>query len=182
MNKRFIESMKESMSVSTQDVVISGLLIATDVVLTRFVSIQAWQFRIGFGFVPIVLAGMMLGPFKAGIVAALADVLGATLFPAGTFFPGFTLTACFVGVLYGIFLYKKQNKVRIILPVLIHQCILSLILNTLWLSILYGSPFLPLFASRLLQTAIMLPVEYMCVSVLCSERISQVLAYRSRWS
>jgi ECF transporter S component (folate family) len=170
--------LKEYASINTKSLVMMGLLIAIEIVLTRFVSIQAWNLRIGFGFIPIAIAGMMLGPIRAGIVAAVADVIGAILFPAGTFFPGFTLTALLVGILYGIFLYKKTNTGRIFMAIGIHQIILSLLLNTLWISILYGSPYWPLFTTRILQTAIMLPVEAICLVALCNKKVSRILAFK----
>lgn len=173
------EWFKEYIRVDTQALVIMGLLIAGNVVLSRFVSIQAWNLRIGFGFLPIVIAAIMLGPMKAGIVAAIADILGATLFPAGTFFPGFTLTAFLVGVVYGIFLYKKHSKLKVFIAVGIHQFMLSLFLNTLWISILYGSPYWPLFATRIIQTVIMVPVELVCIAAICNRHISRVLAVNS---
>lgn len=176
MEKINKEWLKEYVLIDTQSLVVMGVLIAINVVLSRFVSIQAWNLRIGFGFLPVVIAAIMLGPIKAGIVAAMADVLGATLFPAGTFFPGFTLTAFLIGVVYGIFLYKKQSKWKVFIAVGIHQCILSLFLNTLWISILYGSPYWPLFATRLMQTAILIPVELVCIAAFCNKSVSRVLA------
>lgn len=178
MKKLSKEWFKEYVSIDTQSMVIMGLLIAVEVILTRFVSIQAWNLRIGFGFLPIAVAGMMLGPVRAGIMAALADLLGAILFPSGTFFPGFTLTALLIGILYGIFLYKKTNTWRILTAIGIHQCILSLFVNTLWLSILYGSPYWPLFITRTVQTAVMLPVEIICLAAVCNKKVSRILAFK----
>ena len=93
------------------------------------------------------------------LVAALGDFLGALLFPIGTYFPGFTLTAFLTGCVYGFFLYKEQNWPRIIAAVGINQLILSLFLNTLWISILYGSPYGPLLATRLVQCLILTAVQ-----------------------
>ena len=143
-----------------------GVLIAIEIVLSRFLSINAWNLRIGFSFVPIAIAGMLLGPLPAGIVAAVADVLGAILFPTGPFFPGFTLTAFLTGVIWGIFLYRKQTALRILFAVLINQLILSFLLNSLWISVLYGSPFMPLLATRIIQTAILIPVQFIVIGAL----------------
>ncbi len=98
-------------------------------------------------------------PIGAGLVAALGDFLGALLFPIGTYFPGFTLTAFLTGCVYGFFLYKEQSWPRIIAAVGINQLILSLFLNTLWISILYGSPYGPLLATRLVQCLILTAVQ-----------------------
>ncbi len=89
---------------TTKTLTLSALLAALEIVLSRFLSISAWNTKIGFAFVPVALAALLLGPLNAGIVAALADFLGALLFPVGPYFPGFTLTAFLMGLCYGVFL------------------------------------------------------------------------------
>ena len=81
----------------------------------------------------------MLGVPGGLIVGALGDFIGAHLFPAGAYFPGFTLTGALVGVLYALPLYRRKPTVpRVILAVLL-ATIVNLFLNSLWLSMLYGS-------------------------------------------
>ena len=143
-----------------------AILIALEIILSRFLSISAWNTKIGFAFVPVAVAAMVLGPLEAGIVAALADFLGAILFPVGAFFPGFTLTAFLMGLCYGLFLFKKQSFPRILLAVAVHQLVLSLLLNTLWISVLYGSPYVPLLISRLPQCAILTAVQIVVIHLL----------------
>ncbi len=143
----------------SRTITLMGVLTATEIVLSRFASFSAWNMKIGFGFVPIVIAAMLLGQVKAGIIASLADFLGAVLFPIGPYFPGFTLTALLTGIVYGIFLYKRTTFLRIVIAVCVNQLILSLLLNTLWISILYGSPYGPLFMTRIIQSLILIPVQ-----------------------
>ena len=144
---------------NTRSLTMMALLTAVEIVLSRFLSFSAWNTKIGFAFVPVVLAAVLLGPLEAGIVAALADFLGAILFPIGAYFPGFTFTAFLMGLCYGLCLHRKQSLGRVILAVAIHQLVLSLLLNTLWISVLYGSPFVPLLVSRLPQCAILTAVQ-----------------------
>ena len=151
---------------STRTLTTMALLTALEIVLSRFLSISAWNTKIGFAFVPVALAAMLLGPVYAGIVGALADFVGAILFPVGAYFPGFTLTAFLMGACYGLFLYKKQSFPRILGAVALHQLALSLLLNTLWISILYGSPFYPLLLSRLPQCAILGAVQLVVIPLL----------------
>lgn len=151
---------------SVRTLTMMSLLIALEIVLSRFLSINAWNIRIGFSFVPIAVAGMLFGPIPAGIVAAVADVLGATLFPTGPFFPGFTLTAFLTGVVLGAFLHQKRSALRILCAVLINQMILSLLLNSFWISVVYGSPFLPLLGTRAVQTAILMPVQFVVIGLI----------------
>ena len=152
--------------INTRDLCIMALLIALEIVLSRFLSISAWNTKIGFAFVPVVIAALLLGPLYAGIVAAMADFLGAILFPSGAYFPGFTLTAFLMGAVYGFFLCRKQTLPRIVGAVAVHQLLLSLLLNTLWISVLYGSPFAPLLVTRLPQCAILAAVQLAVIPLL----------------
>ena len=54
---------------STQNLVMMAALIAIQIILTRFFSIQTDTLRISFGSIPLVLAGMWLGPLCGAIVA-----------------------------------------------------------------------------------------------------------------
>ncbi|MBQ9648122.1 MAG: folate family ECF transporter S component [Oscillospiraceae bacterium] len=150
-----------------------GVLLAMDIVLTRFLSVSAWNIRIGFGFIPVVLAAMLFGPLPAAIVAALADLLGAILFPTGPYFPGFTLTAFLTGLTFGLLIYKKQSVRNTVAAVVIVQFVLGLLLNTLWISTLYHSPFVPLLATRVVQSALLSVVQFVTIRVLAKlpERI-----------
>lgn len=151
---------------TVKEMVLISALVAMEIVLSRFLSFNVWNMKIGLAFAPIVVAAILLGPWKAAITAGIADLVGALLFPSGTFFPGFTLTAALIGLVYGIFLYKKQTLPRILMAVGINQLIFSLLLNSLWISILYGAPYVPLLVTRLSQVAILVPVQIIIISLL----------------
>ena len=155
-NKR---AAKKTSALSTRTLVSLAALVAMEIVLSRFLSISAWNTKIGFSFVPVVVAAMLYGPIAGGIVGALGDFIGAILFPIGAYFPGFTLTAFLMGVVFGFFLHREQTIPRILAAVAVNQCVLSLCLNTLWISILYGSPYGPLFLTRIVQTVILFAVQ-----------------------
>ena len=156
-----------------------ALLIALEIILSRFLSLSAWNIKIGFSFVPVVIAAILLGPVYAGIVGALADFVGAVLFPIGAYFPGFTLTAFLTGMVYGLFLYKRQSLPRILGAVAVNQFILSLLLNTLWISVLYGSPFGPLLVTRLVQSAILTVVQIVVIELIVIQNWSCVPSFFS---
>ena len=144
-----------------------SLLIAIEVVLSRFCSIATPIVKIGFGFVPIAMCGMLYGPIWAGVAGALADIIGATLFPIGVYFPGFTLSAALTGIVFGVLLYKRQgNWVQLSGAVAINCLGLSLILNTFWLTIITGSPFIALLPTRIMQNIIMIPVQFVILRLL----------------
>ncbi len=150
---------------NTRTLTTLALLTTMEIVLSRFLSISAWNMKIGLSFVPIVAAAILCGPLAAGVVAALGDFIGAILFPIGAYFPGFTLTAFLTGVVFGLFLHEKQGWPQCIAAVGINQFVLSLFLNTLWISILYGSPYGPLLAARIVQCVILTVVQLIGIRV-----------------
>lgn len=146
--------------------IVLAMLTALEIVLSRFLSVNAWNLKIGFSFVPVVVAAILYGPLAGACVAALGDFLGAILFPIGPYFPGFTFTALLTGLVFGLFLHKKQTLLRAVIPVCINQLVLSLLLNTLWISVLYHSPFFPTLVSRLVQCGILIPVQIIVIFAL----------------
>ncbi len=160
--------MSEKRSNTTHKLVLMAMMVAANIVLSRIFSISLWNLKIGFAFVPVVLTAMLLGPIPAGIVGAVADCIGAILFPIGPYFPGFSFTGFLVGVCYGIFLYKKQDMKGIFLAVLLSECIGSILLNTLWISLLYGAPFIGLLPARVMQAAGMGIVEIIVIRLLAN--------------
>lgn len=153
---------------ATHRLVLMAMLAATQIVLSRFLSINLWNLKIGFSFVPIALAGMLLGPVGAGLTGAVADIVGATLFPNGTFFPGFTLTAFVVAYGYGFFLHKNQSMKNILSAVLFSEIAGTLLLNTFWISLLYGTPFIAVLLPRIVQAAGMGIVEVLVIRLLAN--------------
>lgn len=88
---------------STQNLVMMAALIAIQIVLARFLSIQASDtLRISFESIPVILAGMWLGPLPGAIVAVLADFLGTIIHGYGAWFPPLVLGPLAVGVLSGV--------------------------------------------------------------------------------
>ena len=149
MNNRF----------SAKSFTLLGVLIAMEIVLSRFLSIHTWNVKISLSFIPIVIAAMLLGALEAGLVAAIGDILGAFMFPVGPYFPGFTATAFITGVIFALFLKKKQSIVRILFAVLLVQIIGCLMMNTYFISVLYGAPFKALFVTRIYQAVVMAAVQ-----------------------
>lgn len=150
----------------TKFIVTIGLLAAMHIILSRFLSINAWNIKIGFSFVPIFIAAWAYGPAAAALVGALGDFLGAILFPIGPYFPGFTLSCALTGLIFGLLLHKEQTLPRIAAAVLLNQFGVSLLLSSLWISILYSSPYIVLLGTRVIQSAILTCVELLTITVL----------------
>lgn len=165
------EDMHTRMSVKSVSII--GILVAMEIILARF-SIHTWNLKIGFSFIPIVVAAIFYGPVAAGLVGAIGDIISAFLFPVGAYFPGFTLTAFLTGVIFGWFLRKNVSVVNVVISVLIGQIVVSQFLNTYWISFLYGSPYWPLFTTRIYQTVAMSVVQIVCI-LLISKKLVPVL-------
>lgn len=145
---------------------IMGVLIAMDVILARFLSINTPITRVGFAFIARAIAAIVLGPLQAAAVGFFADFIGAIVFPSGAYFPGFTLTAAMIGLIYGLFLHRKVTIPRIVAAVVASQIVCSLGLNTLWLAIITGTDYFALLSTRLIQAAVTGAVQILTIFVL----------------
>ena len=147
------------MKISTKKIAISAMLIAFDVIFTRVLALNMPLTKIGLGFAAVMVCGMLYGPGWAAVCAGLGDLVGSLLFPTGAYFPGFTVTAAITGLVFGLLLYKKINFPRIVIAVLSTQLVCELLLNTLFISILYTKAFTALLATRAIQFVVMSVVE-----------------------
>ncbi|GHU49114.1 membrane protein [Clostridia bacterium] len=146
-----------------------ALLMAMEIVLTRLLSINTPLLRISLGFIPVSLIAIMYGPLWAAGAYAMCDIIGAILFPTGTFFPGFTLTAFLTGLTFGLFLYKHPVSWSRVLPASLIICILfNTLLNSLWLYILMHNGFLAFVPMRLVKNIIMVPLHSIMIPLVWS--------------
>lgn len=165
-------------------VILSGILLALLIVLNRFVSIKTPLLVIDLTFIPLMMSAIWLGPKYTTIIAILGDFLGAILFPFGAYFPGFTVSAGLVGLIYGIFLYQKQGKemtnkqfiLRLIISNLLVLGVVRIFITSLWLKILYGQAYLVIVSTRVLTQVIMFPI---CViTIFFLEKITRPMVKR----
>lgn len=161
--KGALEKLKEvvpMMHNKLRDILLLGLFVALEVILTRFLSVENLIVRISFQFLPIAISAILFGPVMAGIGAAVADVLGMMIFPKGAYFPGFTFSSFVSGYLYGVFLYKKKiTLLRTFSAALTVIVVCSLVLNTIWLIILTQKGAYAIVSARLVTNAVFLPVQ-----------------------
>lgn len=94
--------------------------------------------RINFASIPLMLSGIILGPFAGFITGAAADLINFIAKPGGPFFPGFTLVSGLSGFIPGIiFKYLKRDNYNL--------------LNTIFISLL-SVGFVSVFMSNGLLT------------------------------
>lgn len=143
--------------------VIIGLLIGLNVILSRLMSISNQSFKIGLSFITIVIVAYLYGTFYSCIAAGISDLLGSLLFPIGAYNPLFTLTAMLSGLVYGLFLHKELETKNIIFAVLINKFIVSLLINTFFISTIFKASFKALLITRLYSNIIMTIIEIVVI-------------------
>ncbi len=151
----------------SKKIILTAVLLALLVTLSRFLSIKTPLMKISFAFVPTMLCATWLGWKWTVLLNLLGDLIGATLFPTGPFFVGYTISTVISGLIYGLFLYQKtedsltqkQLIFRAILATTLVAIIVNMGLNTLWTSITAGKAFWPLLGTRIVKQLVMIPIH-----------------------
>ena len=167
-------------SMDTRTMVKAGFLTAISIVLTRFmyffVPLAGFPaLRISFGEVPIMMSGLLFGPIVGGVTGVAADLIGILINSQGAFHPGFTLSSMLWGVIPGLFslLFKKHKTyektysfMNIFLAVFVSFVVVSLGLNTLWLSSMFGKGFIILLPGRVIAAILSIPLQSIIITTL----------------
>lgn len=154
---------------TARNIVIYGMLIALNVVLTRVGSIRIGGggteiIRIGFGGYPIIFAGILFGPIAGGVVGAIGDIVGMIISPMGAYMPHFTLTAALTGIIPGLVMMNckdiacKTSFKRLLLAIGVGEVITSIILVPYFMNSLFGVPFAVSLPPRIISQAITIPL------------------------
>lgn len=155
--------MLQKKGISVKSIVLLGLMVALNVVLGRLSLQITSEIRISvFGFIPIALAGMLMGPLYGALTGAAGDVVNYVLFTHayGGYFPGYTLTALLSGLWYGYVLHgKKVTWLRAALAIVPVIVIGEIGLNSVWTYMLYSKTFWAKLPLRLLVNVIECPIK-----------------------
>ena len=188
--------------ITTKKLVISALLVALNIVLVRYLAINTALVKIGFGFLPLIVAAIYLGPVYTGVINAIADVIGVMMVPTAAFNPVFTLTAFLAGITYGIFLYpaspicKSLVKAGKALARLFHiseeksktfeefflafitglvvTIVFSLFANTFLIHFYFRVSYAVLIPTRLIQAAILIPLHTVMIPLVIVKLMPQL--------
>ncbi|MBS7335987.1 MAG: folate family ECF transporter S component [Eubacteriales bacterium] len=169
----------------TVGLVTCAMLTALGVVLGGLLSIPAmplgsYSLKIGFGALPVIVAGVLYGPYYGAIVGALTDFIQAMIFPKGAYMPWFTIVGMLFGLIPGLFFMKKQEPkfIRILLAVAVGQIVSSVICNTILIAWLYGLPLWQTMLARAINQAVMIPlysiITYGCIRLMKKAGITRV--------
>ncbi|MDK2808027.1 MAG: riboflavin transporter [Clostridiales bacterium] len=160
---KFFQSLFQTSSKELKNlksITLLAMLGALSIVLGYFTIMPLPSIKINATFLPNEFVYYLFGPVTGAIFGASMDVLTYLIRPTGPFFFGFTLSACLNGFLFGILLYKRPlSLLRIATANLLQMIFINLLLNTYWISMLYGTPFLVLLPARFFKAIVMLPIE-----------------------
>lgn len=161
---------KINVRTSTQTLAMLAILVAAQMVIAQFLTIHTWNMKIGFSFIPVVIAARMYGAAGGAIVGGLGDIIGAIVQPVGAWFPPITVTNVIVGIMFGLLLKKSDNFLRVLTSVLVSELFFSLFVTTLWISILYSTAntdFWPYYftnlISRIPQVIILIAIKMVII-------------------
>lgn len=150
------------------ELVLFAVMLAAEIVLSRLFTVYITQnIKISLAFIPLAIACRrnIVGGVAVGV---LGDLIGSLLFPVGPYFYGFTLTAAVNAVIYALVMRGdikgKKGFAKGTVAAVTQQLIGGVVLNTVWLCYLYGSPVKVVAISRLVMAAIMIPVQILLLS------------------
>ena len=145
----------------TNKIIYGALFITMIVIFERLFSIQTPIVRIGFKFLPSMLSGVFFSPLMAGVISAMADIIGINLFPSGyPFFIGFTISAFLCGAIYGFAFYKKEITYKnVILAVILKVVLVDMLLTSVWVYMTTGKALMLLLPPRIIKCLVFIPVE-----------------------
>ena len=129
----FLQSAKELKAVTT--LAACAMFAALAMILNQVASIDIGPYvRIGFSGIPNRLVDYLFGPV--------------------------TFNAMLASFMYGCFYYRKKLTIkRVLAAKFIVMLTVNVLLNTLWLSMLYGKGIMVLLPARALKNLIMWPID-----------------------
>ena len=149
-----------------------AMFIAMTFVFERFLPIVSLPtMRITLAFIPMMCVGMLFGPIWGALAFGAADILGWPIMGLPPI-PLIFISRMTVGFLYGLILRRKDLRIwpHSIINALSTQVIGGMILTTLGLSQLFGTPYFPLLVSRLPQFAILIALHIAVFPILVKFR------------
>ncbi|WP_329887586.1 folate family ECF transporter S component [Pseudoramibacter faecis] len=149
----------------TKTLTLAALFVAISVIFSFFKVPITSLTELRFNILPIAAAGMLLGPIGGTVVGAAADILGYLVRPTGPFFPGFTISAALSGLIFGLMLHGHVSLKRTVLAQAINALFISFLLNSLWLSMLYGNGFVAVLTARAVKELVMFPINTALIAV-----------------
>lgn len=143
--------------------VVLAFLTALSAVLSRLLSLNTHSVRVGLGNLPILLAGLLYGPFAGALVGFGADLTGALLLSSFGYMPLLGISPVLLGGLPGLvkplLLKKSVSPLRLGIVVFGAELITSVGWTSYCIHLLYGTPLRELLMIRVPLYALMALAE-----------------------
>lgn len=163
---------------NTKTLAMLGVLIALAIVASRYLVINpSPSLRFSFTFTFVILAGIWFGPVSGGVVGCLEDLLGCVLGGSSIFLP-LTLSPILAGVLAGLAapLFRKSKNIFVYAGLILGIVFVTTMLySSLVLSILYGTAYPVMFASRIPQGVCSVLVNTFLVYVIYHSPVTRLV-------
>lgn len=156
---------------SLRSLILAAVFAAMSVILGYYVSIKIGSsIRIGFGSLPILMAGLLFGSAEGAIVALVADFVGCAIFYGfGSLIPLVTVGAITEGLLIGLFA-KKLTPKRVIVGVTLSHTVSSVFIKSLGLWLRYRTPWQTLLLRPVIAAAEIAISCVVLVALLCTNK------------
>ncbi len=97
--------------ISVDSLVKAAMLTALSIIFSRFFGIFITPtIKFSFGHLPLMLAGMLLGPIPGALAGLAADLIGVAINAGGTPHFGFTLVSVLTGLIPGLITEYSKDK------------------------------------------------------------------------
>lgn len=145
----------------TRSLSVCAMLLALQVLLGMSSIPVSNSLQISFDYLPLCVTGLLFGPVPAMLTGALSDLIAFVIRPTGPFMPGFTLSAAVSGLIYSLFLYRKDSGSfwPFVWSRLIVVILCNIVLNTIWLLLAYGGGAVAWIPQRIIKNAVEYPVS-----------------------
>ena len=151
---------------STKTIAMMGLLVALQIVASKFLSIKISDtLRLSIADSFLILAGIWLGPVAGMVVGILADILGCVISGMGIL-PLMTVPPAAVGLLAGLVgqVFRKSNNIFVYGGIIFCISMLTSVLYRSWaFSHYYGAPFITYAGPRFVQACVLVVLNTIVV-------------------
>lgn len=148
--------------ITTKKLVVIAIMMSLAIIFKTY-SIGNGQFRISIWDIPLMIAGIIAGPFYGGICALGADLIYSFCFSS---YP-FSFIMMFTTIVWGVaggFFYKRKIKIWVLILVVLATSCIATGINSIYLTLYYGwQAMLTGLPGRLITMLIKIPITTIVV-------------------
>lgn len=152
---------------SLRRLTLAALVAAITIVISGLFIPVGDNLRIYFTFLVSCVGCAVYGPLMGMLVGAATDTLSFIIFGGGAYFPGYLISEMMIGLVYGLFLYRKRITVlRLAVMKLIHNVFINIFLGSVWSAMLYSKGFYYYLGQSVVKNIVLLPIEIAAMAAL----------------